>query len=353
MATAAPQRRIASPRPADGPSGEGSNRLFLVWIALALIVGVVIGAAFMRARRARMDQAPIVTVNGANITKDEFLRRLELSVGANLIRAMVNEEIYLQYAKKEKLAPTDAQVNEEFERLSSQPGFKERMKVARLTTKDVKRNLRVGLSRNAVITKGVTVSEADARSFYERDADPRNPNARWHRPAEAAIAWIVTSSEADARKARSALDGNEPWDAVVKKYSIERPARVYRRGQYRPGDPVRVVKGRTNARTVPGLETFVFGMKKGTLSDPKRIRGNWFVISCIDQQPEWSLPYDKAKDACVEGAKLLKVQKAVAGDPTKLDAMDSKLKEFITKSNVVTFDKRYDKLVKAHLKGTS
>jgi foldase protein PrsA len=337
MTSAAPQRRAATPRPAEEGPSEGTSRWFLVWVALALVIGIVIGAVFMRARNARIAKEVIVSVNGANITKDVFYRRLEMgrpgnaghSNGVNTLQSLVMDEMYVQFAKKNGVAPTDAQVQAEYAKVKKQPDFKQRMSELGLTPNEVRHNLRVSLSMSAVVQKDVQVTDAQVRKFYDMNIDPRNPYARFHTPETTRIAVIVTKTEDESKKALAELR-TVKWPDVVKKYSVDKSKTV---GGLLP--PIQ--RGRTQAARVKGMEDTIFKVALGKTVGPVKMTGVWWIINCVNKEPEKTKAFEEVKDDCVVGAKIQK------GLPPKARELRTAFADFVKKANVQVFWPQYKK----------
>jgi parvulin-like peptidyl-prolyl isomerase len=342
MATPAPQRRLAAPRPTDGGSSDGVNRWSFVWIVLALVIGIVIGAVYMRARNNRMAKEVIVSVNGVNITKDVFLSRLQTSkantrdlaslqrqYGVNVLRSMVIEQFYLLLAKQDGVLPSNADVDKEYENVKKRtPNFHEQMKRDGLRPEDVKLNLRVALARAAIFTKGITVTPEDAQRFYQMNINPKNPSARFYSPEMAQVAVIITDTESAGKKALRELESpGAKWQDVVRKYSVDPNTRD-------TGGIMRPIK-RTNAPQIKELEDTIFKIKIRQRIGPVKFRGKWWIIWSIDKRAEKTTPYEEVKSDCELGAKALK-----AGKEREVKA-SAEFSDFVNKANVQVFWPQY------------
>lgn len=324
MGMDAPQRRAATQRPVvDVPEDSGKNRWFPVWLVLVLLVGVGIGVFFMKNRYAKLEKEVVVSINGVNITKDEFYRQLErsagnpnLSNGEAVLRSMVLDEVYLQFANSRGVAPTKDQISAAYRRLKKTPDFDKRMENLGLRPRDVRRNLSVAMAQTAVIVKGVTATEAEARKFYEQNIDPQNRNARFFKPQTTSIQAIVTKTEADGKAAVAELRNGGKWSDVAKKYSLD-PRR---------GAPVDIPRGRSLAARIPGAEDIIFGVKIGKMTGPVKIANTWWIITCGAQTLAETRPYEDVKEDCMDGARLQKVA------PAETRKMKQEFKVFLEKT---------------------
>src|SRR5579883_2436003 len=116
----APARRLATPATTQR-SRKPSRGVALALVSISLVLGGIIGAALMRQRYKA--QQVVLAVNGAIITKDELFRRMEQALGHRIAQQMVNEELYIQFARAKGVAPTEAQVEAAYQKLLSQPNF--------------------------------------------------------------------------------------------------------------------------------------------------------------------------------------------------------------------------------------
>jgi parvulin-like peptidyl-prolyl isomerase len=330
-----PKKTPRAPRPAanetvSAPSArQRSGRRTLFLIVLVFLLGGVAGALVMRTRYRMMDREVVVSVNGVNITRADFFRRLEKAAGAGVIRQMVLEELQLQYARQKNLIPTDAQINARLEEMRKQPGFESNMARNGITLNEVKRALRVNMAQTAVLSQGVQVSDADVRRFYEQNIDRRNTLAQYYTPESIRIAVIITKTEAIARKALADMDKGIAWPETVKRYSTDS-------SKDNSGVMPPILRGRTKAsKTVPGLEQAIFSLKIGQMIGPRQFAKAWWIIRCLDKKPEKIVPFEQVKEQCRTGAMLMK------GLPANAGKVQQDFVEFQKKAKIQAFWTRY------------
>jgi foldase protein PrsA len=309
--------------------GGGGFRILVGLMAAVLIfgVGLAAGALYMR-QRDRQNEV-LATINGTEITKNDFFHRMEVADGANVMHLMANEILQHQFAQQEGVLPKDAEVEAKYKQTSSQPNFAQTLFKTRQNDADVKRDILTKLTQNAILTKGVTVTDAEIQQFYNYNADHRNPNARYYLPETIRIGVVVTPTKAEADKAYAALKGGQPFDTVVKLYSKDPSAQ---NGGILP--PLR--RGQTNLRQMPGLEEAVFSTKPGDVLPPRQVGQNqWWVVRCIEKQQESVVPFDKVRDEAQIGAMLVKGM-TLNGKKTQAD-----FEKFQQTANVKVFWPQY------------
>lgn len=315
-------RRAATPRTSE-KSNRGSLNPRSVLLALfALILGMGIGALVMRNRYKSSDI--VLAVNGAIIGKEQVYRALERASGARVIPQMVEEELRLQYAQKMGVLPSPQKVEEAYARVSKQPNFDKILVNSNTTPDELKRTIRVGLAQSAVITRGVTISPEEIRKYYQTNVDRKNLSARFYSPETARIAVIVTRTQADADKAVSAINAGMSFGTAAKQYSLDA-------SKASGGVMPLVLRGRTAAARVPGLEDIVFRLKVGERVGPRAFSGAWWIIQCLDKTPEVTRSFEEVKADCEEGALRAK------GEALNGRKVGEEFQKFVKESKIQSF----------------
>jgi len=274
-------------------------------VGLALVVGAAAG--YWLARGLDPHGGPVATVNGTPIPAERLLRRALALAGPAILRQLVREEIDLQFARRLGVYPTDAQIEAALAEARLDPNFARGLAATRQTVEDARRNLLVNLARANIVAKGVSVTDAEARAYYDRNADPANPRARYYRPEQVTASAIVTRDEPAIRAALADLARGMPFDAVARRHSVDRSAV---NGGALP--PLR--RGSAALQRLPGLERLLFSIKPGEQSGAVPIAGQWWVVRCLAHTPEAMTPYERVREEC---RRLAAIEKAMARDGRK------------------------------------
>ncbi|HLV80979.1 MAG TPA: peptidyl-prolyl cis-trans isomerase [Chthonomonadaceae bacterium] len=327
-------RRRAAAAPAPEQTRERRLRVpTFAWVLLALIAGMAIGAIAMRQHNKAWDV--VAAVNGTVIHKDDFFRRLQIANGPVVLHQMVGEELQLQFAQKKGLAPTDAEVEAAFTRMSRQPNFAQRLQATNQTVEDIKRALRIQLASAAVLGEGQKVTEADLHAFYEANINPSDPRSKFFTPAAISIAIIRTHTEAEGRKAMQDLHNGISFATVAKHYSFD-PSKA--NGGLLPTFP----RGRTAARNIPGFEETVFAMPVGSTLGPREFAGAWWIIHCLDKSAQVVPPFEKVKEDCRAGALVMK------GAPVNAKKTQEEFTAFQKSARIQAFWPQYSQTLQVH-----
>jgi parvulin-like peptidyl-prolyl isomerase len=304
---------------------------FVAFIGTALLmVGVVLGACLMRLRR----QAPqvVAAVNGVLLDRTNFGQRLELAGGPAILRGMIDEELQLQFARKKGIIPDEKEVQARFARAAQQPDFLQRLQANHRSPELYKRQLRIELAKTALLTQGVSVTDAQIQQYYQTQIDRNNPRAIYYSPEAIQIEIIVTAREEEANKALQALNSAVPFADVARRYSRDRSRA--QGGQIPPYQ-----RGRTSSSRIPELEAAIFALKVGQQWGPRRFGHTWWIVHCLNKAAERVAPFAQVKDECRMGALIAR---AVPLNGARITA---EYDEFKRHSVIQAFDPRYASVV--------
>ena len=306
-----------------------------IWLLVSgvFLIGLILGVVVMR-QRAR-SQTIIVSVNGSTITRDALFNQMQIAVGAQIMHKMIQNDLQLQFAQKKGLAPTDAQVDAEYAKISQRPNFAQTMAQSGVGEGDIKDNLRVQMAETAVISQGVTVTDADAQKYYQAESNPNNPKAQFYRPASISLRAIATENQAKAQQAVTELASQTPFELVATTYS--RDTSKTNGGLLAP-----LAYGRSPLHSNPALEKNVFAMKIGDQIGPVFFAKQWWIFRCQDKAPAATIPYAQVQEQCMTGAKLLK------GTAANSARILQEFADFQHSSNLQAFWPQYQKVISAH-----
>ena len=191
---------------------------------------------------------------------------------------MVAEEMQLQFAQKQGVLPSDADVDAKLAQAKAQPNFAANLAASRQTEDDLRHSLRVNMAQAAVLTKGVTVTDADVKAFYDKNTDKKNPTSRYYTPDAVQVAVIVTPTQQSANQAVLDLAGGMSFAQAAQKYSKDSSAS---NGGLLPA----ILRGRSNLSKIPGLEPQLFNMQVGQQLSAVKIANAYWIIRCVGRAP--------------------------------------------------------------------
>lgn len=191
--------------------------------AIVLILAAAVVAIFLTG----CGNSTVAKVDGRKISRQEYYNRLErmpmptqqnvpVEAGMMVLRDLINEELLLKLAEKEKVAPTDAQVNERYAEMQKQPQFQQKMKESGLTKDQAKDLVRILQAHFNLVTRGITVPDKEVKEFYDK-----NKKIHFTVPENAEVRAIFCESKADADKAMAMLKKNVEFATVASQLSSD------------------------------------------------------------------------------------------------------------------------------------
>ncbi len=319
-------------RTPEAPQRRSVKFKLPLWLVAAgmFLLGLIIGVTVMR---HRAQTAMIVaSVNGQTISRDDLFNQMQDAFGAQTMHKMVQNILQVQFAQKKNLAPTDADVEREYAKMSKRPNFAQAMAQSGITEGDFKQNLRVQLAETNVITQGITATEADARQYYAAQSNPSNPAAQFYRPAAVSVQAIATANEAQAQKALAELNAQTPFELAASTYSLDT-------SKTNGGLLAPLLFGRSPLHRDPALEARVFALKIGDQIGPIFFANQWWIFRCHDKAPAATVPYADVQDQCLTGAKLIK------GNAANSRRIQQEFGDFQRTANKQAFWPQYQKVV--------
>lgn len=199
------------------------------------------------------NNSSVANVAGDTVTRDEFMEQLqtkrtvrvnvngrvaEVPVADTLafqaMQELVTRKIIMQLAKDEGVAPTEKEVDDEIAFRTKLDGtFIKNLQAIGFTLQGIRQNIMSELAQEKIITKGITVTEADVDQ-YMKD----NPK-QFIEPAKANLTFIFAKSEEKKAAAQKALDSGMLFKMAARQFS-EAPNAAENEGRF-------AIQGATNA----------------------------------------------------------------------------------------------------------
>ncbi len=112
------------------------------------------------------------TVNGDKIMQSEVNRRAKLmGAGAThqaALDTLIDEKITLQLAKKQRVYPTNAQIDRRIAKAKKSGEYDTTIRIGRATQQDFRRQIVYQLALFNLMTKGITVTDKEIQAEYNR-----------------------------------------------------------------------------------------------------------------------------------------------------------------------------------------
>lgn len=265
---------------------------------------------------------PVAVVDGVRITEDEFNQRLVKSFGQDMLRDMIDRELFRQAAEERGIVVTDEELQEEMERalaqFPSEEMFNQWLADRDLSQQEWEDHVKMAMLTRKLALHDVDPSEEQLRAFYEENRD------RFREPAMVSYSEIVTPSEEDARAALAELErGEASFADLARQYSMSPSREMGGERREMPIDAIPVPEIREVARVLPVNE----------VSDPISVEGQWYIITVRDRQDEREIEWEADREQIAEAYSMANAR-----------SLQEILQEQIAKSRVNIMDPRFQAL---------
>ncbi|MBV9851589.1 MAG: peptidyl-prolyl cis-trans isomerase [Armatimonadetes bacterium] len=290
--------------------------------------------------------SPIATVNGQDITQQQFFTQLQNYVpapaapaqaaGPAVLRQMISALLVEQYAKDQGVAPTDAEVNalyntfQAVQEAQSVKPFDQLLAESGQTDQDIKdARLRPQIAQIKLLAKGQPpVTDADVSAYYAQN------KAQYTEPNRAHIKRIVLASSADAKRIADQIQKGQPFDSFAAQ-SLDR--------SFPGGDvPVWVNLDAPNPQIVPpALVQLIKNAKPNGVVGPYPFHGVYWVVQVVEKKQKTVVPLDQVKDAI----RFEIMTQRARQDPMRVQTVNQQLRDYQTKAKITIPEKRYAQLL--------
>ncbi|MBP6965443.1 MAG: peptidyl-prolyl cis-trans isomerase [Armatimonadetes bacterium] len=297
-----------------------------------MAMAALVAASFL----AGCGKSSVAKVNGRKISRQEYYDRLErmpmgnppmqVEAGVVVLRDLINEELLIRLAEKEKVPPTNAQVDERYKQMEKQPQFMAKMKESGLTKDQAKDLVRILQAHFNLMTRGIKVTDEEVKKYYEANKDKQ-----FTIPENAEVAAIFCENKATADKAMNLLKQNVDFATVAKQLSSD-PNSKDRGG--RLGRPVYV-----NDQGLPeAVWKKVLATKKGAYTEPIADQTGFVIFKVIRQNPKKVQKFEEVKFLLWDG-----MMREKGGQKWNVDAELNKFRE--TADVKIMIDRYRDQLL--------
>ncbi len=308
-------------------------------LLLACLYGAGCGTgAFIMWRHHHADDV-VAAVNGAPLSAADLYGRLEQQAGPRTLSDMASQELTLQYAREKHLLPTNMAIADRAEQLMrDDPQTAGSLLIRRPSVAQLSR-ARAQLITEALYGRDVSVTDADARSYYREQISPGRADARFYHPETIKLAVIVTPSQRDVRRAWTEILHGSAFGTEAHRYSKDRSA-------VSGGELSAFARGRSALHRFPAVESVIFKLQVGSLLPPTNFGGVWWIARCLGRTPSSVTPFEDVKTVCVEGARMRK------GAATNAKQVKDDIETFRRQAKIQVFWDRYDKVAASWTSGT-
>ena len=147
---------------------KAASLIALVLIATGLVIfGNRVVEAFQR-------QVGVAVVNGQVISKSELQHRRIQSYGTDMTSSLVDETLALQEGRKENVTISQKDIDDQIAKIQKQIApqkLDDALAQRHLTKDDLERQIRVQLTVEKILGKGINISDSDIQNYFNQNKD--------------------------------------------------------------------------------------------------------------------------------------------------------------------------------------
>jgi foldase protein PrsA len=207
-----------------------------------------------------------------------------------VMQFLIQAEWVQQEAENQDVKVSDKEIEQSFEDQKKQAfpndkAYQEFLKTSGMTEEDIL--FRVKLDQlQQKLTQKITedankVTEADITEYYDKN------KKRFAQPERRDLLVVLTKTEAQADKAKAALESGDSFKQVAKKYSIDEASKAQ-------GGKLPAV---TQGQQEKAFDDAIFDAKKGQLVGPIKTQFGWYVFEVDKVTPASQQTLEESKEA--------------------------------------------------------
>lgn len=258
------------------------NRI-LICSLIAVLVGLMMGAAVAEEKVNGDDGDIVVVVNGEPITAFKFYAEMEKQVGAQILQNMIIESLIMQEVERLKLSITDADIAQQLEMLRMQFPNEQSFQYALMgmSQENLYAQLKIQAALWKLGTRNVKVTEEEMKQYYEENKDD------YKEPETVRARHILVKTEEEAKKIIEALDAGEDFAELAKAHGLDGT-------KDRGGD----LGYFSYEEMVPEFSAAAFALEVGQYTkEPVQTQFGYHVIKLEERNEEKQYTLEEVKDS--------------------------------------------------------
>ena len=207
-----------------------------------------------------------------------------------VMQFLIQAEWVQQEAENQDVKVSDKQIKQSFEDQKKQAfpndkAYEDFLKTSGMTEEDILFRVKLDQLQQKLTAKitqdSKKVTDEDISEYYEKN------KKRFAQPERRDLLVVLTKTEAQAEKAKAALEDGDSFKQVAKQYSIDEASKAQ-------GGKLPAV---TQGQQEKAFDDAIFGAKKGELVGPVKTQFGWYVFEVDKVSPASQQSLDEAKEA--------------------------------------------------------
>jgi foldase protein PrsA len=207
-----------------------------------------------------------------------------------VMQFLIQAEWVQQEAENQDVKVSDKQIKQSFEDQKKQAfpndkAYEDFLKTSGMTEEDILFRVKLDQLQQKLTAKitqdSKKVTDEDISEYYDKN------KKRFAQPERRDLLVVLTKTEAQAEKAKAALEDGDSFKQVAKQYSIDEASKAQ-------GGKLPAV---TQGQQEKAFDDAIFGAKKGELVGPVKTQFGWYVFEVSKVSPASQQSLDESKEA--------------------------------------------------------
>ena len=207
-----------------------------------------------------------------------------------VMQFLIQAEWVQQEADNQDVKVSDKQIKQSFEDQKKQAfpndkAYQDFLKTSGMSEDDILFRVKLDQLQQKLTAKitqdAKKVTDEDISEYYDKN------KKRFAQPERRDLLVVLTKTEAQADKAKAALESGDSFKQVAKKYSIDEASKAQ-------GGKLPAV---TEGQQEKAFDSAIFGAKKGELVGPVKTQFGWYVFEVDKVSPASQQTLDESKEA--------------------------------------------------------
>lgn len=255
----------------------GNAKTTVLICSLAMVVGVALSGG-------AQEKEVVAVVNGVEITKDEFVRKLMILTGKPILNQMIDEILIQQKAKEEKVKvkkkEIDAKIEKVQERFPTEELFAQQLSRSGMTVEKLRQQFESQLLMEKLISKEIVITDQEIKDYFEKN------KAEFTKQEEIRASHILVRTEKEAKEILKQLEEGVDFAKLAKERSTDSGTKD------KGGDLGFFARG----MMTPAFEREAFALKVGEISGVVKSPYGYHIIKVEKKKPTEKVSLKSTKE---------------------------------------------------------
>ncbi|MCY7859020.1 peptidyl-prolyl cis-trans isomerase [Bacillus sonorensis] len=198
------------------------SKMLVPIVLIAVFVNCIVIAYVLtksQVASSSSDREVIANIGKNEITREEWLSKMEERYGKSTLEDMINDRVVDQLAEKNKISVSEADIDREF--ILVKAVYNSFYEDESTTEKEWREQIRHNILLEELLTKDIVISEKELKSFYQQNKTLYKFDDSYR------LKHIVVKDKSEAERVLQELKGGSSFEAAAAEHSTDRYTAPY------------------------------------------------------------------------------------------------------------------------------